>query len=132
MDTPIRVLVIDDDPSVRISLAAYFEDEGFAVRSTGSATEALQILADEAVDVTIVDLRLGETDGETFILRAREIRPATRFLIHTGSLGYQLPASLASAGMMQSDVFFKPVRALTVFAEQILRVADKERQHNGR
>jgi DNA-binding NtrC family response regulator len=120
---PLRVLVIDDDASVRLSLAAFLEDEGFEVRSSECGADALDVMAAEPIDVAVVDLRLGDTDGERFIFRARETRPETRFLIYTGSIGYQLSPVLADAGMRQRDVVYKPARPMKLLVDEIKRLA---------
>jgi DNA-binding NtrC family response regulator len=121
--TPTRVLVVDDDASVRLSLAAFLEDEGFEVRSSDCGAGALDVIAAETVHVAVVDLRLGDTDGERLIVRARDVRPETRFLIYTGSVGYRLPASLSDVGMRQGDVVHKPARPMKVLVDEIKRLA---------
>src|SRR5689334_19531794 len=93
-----RVLVVDDDPRVAASLTAFLEDEGFAVAFSGTGTDALSALAVEAIDVVIVDLRLGEMSGETFISRARQVRPRARYIIYTGSLNYRLSDAMRQIG----------------------------------
>ena len=129
MSSAIRVLVVDDDPAVRASLVAFLEDEGFALRACGSVGEALDVLAREEFDVAMVDLRLGEMNGETFILLARQARANLRFLIFTGSLGYQLSDKLADIGMSHQDVLYKPVRIMKRVTDHIHRLAGKERNH---
>ncbi len=121
----IRVLVVDDESSVRISLAGYLEDRGFKVLSAGSAEEALEALATEPVDVAIVDIRLPRMDGNTLIPKAAEMQPSLKFLIYTGSAEYHLPPSLADIGIGVDEVFRKPLSDLRVMAEAIHRLATK-------
>ena len=90
-DTAYRVLIIDDELSLLKSLVAFFEDEGFFVRGAESGEEGLEILKTEKMDVVIIDLRLPGIDGNETIVRAHELQPALRFLIHTGSTDYQIP-----------------------------------------
>ncbi|HZZ43271.1 MAG TPA: response regulator [Tepidisphaeraceae bacterium] len=120
---PIRVLVVDDDIAVLRSLTAFLEDENFDVLSTNSAKEALNILAIETIDLAVVDVRLREMDGEELILRAHAGRPTTKYVVYTGSLNYQAPASLAIAGVTQANVVYKPARSLSAMADDIRRIA---------
>lgn len=61
------ILVVDDETPVRISLAAYLEDEGFEVRVADSAERALESVSADPPDVAVVDLRLPGMDGASFI-----------------------------------------------------------------
>jgi DNA-binding response OmpR family regulator len=67
------VLVVDDDPVIRASLAAYFGAENYRVREAGTAEEAEHLLAGEPVDLVLLDIRLPRKDGLTLTreLRAR-------------------------------------------------------------
>lgn len=114
----IRLLIVDDETMVRMGLVAYFEDEGFEVRWADSAGEAMRILETAAFDAAVVDIRLRDSDGETFILRARELRPGMKFIIHTGSLMYRLSPALRAIGLTEADVIHKPAR-LNAIAHQI-------------
>jgi DNA-binding NtrC family response regulator len=60
------VLVVDDEPYVRRSLASVLEAEGWSVRDCAGVREASRSLSEEDVDVVLCDLRLG--DGEAFDL----------------------------------------------------------------
>ncbi len=124
MNSAIRVLVVDDDVAVQSSLNAYLEDMGFSMRSTASATDALSILANETFDAAVVDVRLREMTGEELVLKAHALRPPLRFLIYTGSLGYEVPDSLKNIGISQANVLYKPVRAMSIVADQIRRLVE--------
>lgn len=114
----IRLLIVDDETMVRMGLVAYFEDEGFEVRWADSAAEAMAILAAEEFNAAIVDLRLRDSDGESFILLAHHLRPRTQFLIHTGCLSYRLSPALRAIGLTDASIVLKPAR-LQQIAERI-------------
>ena len=118
----IRVLMVDDDPSVRQSLSAFLDDYGFDVLPVGSAEEALDKLALETFDLAIVDLRLPGMSGDTMILQARELSTSLRFLIHTGSKGFHLTEDLLSIGMRPEHVFLKPLADLRIILDAINRL----------
>ncbi|MFD2112382.1 response regulator [Thiorhodococcus fuscus] len=70
-DTPLRILVVDDDPGLRALLSDYLAQEGFAVASAedGHAMDAW--LALHETDLIILDLMLPGEDGLTLTRRLR-------------------------------------------------------------
>jgi len=122
----LRVLVIDDEPTVRTSLAAFLEDQDFEVTVADSAEQALSLLHEAAQDVAVVDLRLPGMSGETLIQQAHLLQPALRFLIHTGSVSYRLSPALRRLGMRPSDIFQKPLNDLAQLVTGINRLMEAE------
>ena len=119
MNSIISVLLVDDDDLVSGCISAWLEDEGFSVHIAASGEQALRLMKEIPVDVALVDLRLGDMNGEEVIVRAAALHPGTRFLVHTGKHFYQLPPSLLELGMRQQDVVFKPIFELEAFAASI-------------
>jgi DNA-binding NtrC family response regulator len=68
-------LVIDDEKSVRTSLQALLEDEGYAVRAVESAEQGLALCEREKYLLAIVDGQLGGISGYEFLERARQRWP---------------------------------------------------------
>jgi len=58
-----RILIIDDESSIRETLAAILTDEGHRPSAASSAEEARAELEAEVFDLVLLDLRLGDTDG---------------------------------------------------------------------
>ena len=114
-------MIVDDEPLIRVNLAAYLEDESYEVRVACSGEQALEFLRHRPVDVAIVDLRLPGLDGNSFIMEAARICPGIRFLIHTGSMEYQVPYELMPLGVSARDVMLKPVRNMQLFVDEIRR-----------
>jgi two-component system OmpR family response regulator len=61
--TPIHVLAIDDDPSVRQMIADYLSDNDMRVTAIGSGKEITEIMARDTIDLLILDLKLPGEDG---------------------------------------------------------------------
>jgi len=57
------LLTIDDDASIRYSLAAYFEDTGFNVIQACNGREGLELVRSGRPDIVLTDLRMPELDG---------------------------------------------------------------------
>jgi DNA-binding NtrC family response regulator len=121
----IRVLVVDDEPAIRHSLSAFLEDYGFDATSCGSTEEARDLMIENSFDVCVVDLRLPGLSGEDLILLASKRFPKQRYIIHTGSISYNLPNELKALGMRPEHVFLKPVRVLTLLVKCIKELAEK-------
>lgn len=119
----IRVLVIDDEPGICLSLTAFLEDYGFCACSAESAEEALDLMKSNIYDVCIVDLRLPGMSGEDLIIQARERYPDQRHIIYTGSISYNLAPRLKELGMRPEHVFHKPVRVLSLLVKCIKELA---------
>ena len=58
-----RVLIVDDEKSLRDSLAKYLASKGYAVAGAGGPEEALGRLRDSSFDLVLVDLHLGTDSG---------------------------------------------------------------------
>ncbi len=72
-----RILVVDDEPSIREVVTLYLQREGFRVREAADGDEALRVAYEFAPDLIILDLMLPRKDGmEVFrILSARQPVP---------------------------------------------------------
>jgi two-component system, OmpR family, response regulator len=58
-----HILVIDDDPQIRALLQEYLAENGVRVSVASTGKEMSQILADQPIDLIILDLRLAGEDG---------------------------------------------------------------------
>jgi two-component system, OmpR family, response regulator len=70
----VSVLIVDDEETVRASVSAILESEGYAVLTARTGIEMSNILANQRVDLILLDLMLGKEDG--FAL-ARDLRAAS-------------------------------------------------------
>jgi two-component system OmpR family response regulator len=58
-----HILVVDDDPQIRALLEEYLQENGLRVSAAANGARMSEILADEAIDLVILDLRLAGEDG---------------------------------------------------------------------
>lgn len=73
---PHSVLVVDDDPSVRMLLQMVLQVEGFDVRCAGDGDAALEMIAESRPDVVLVDVMMPGIDGRA-LTRQLRLDPAT-------------------------------------------------------
>ena len=99
---PIHVALVEDDPGVRARLARVInaDDSLRFVYAASSVTDILAWLADNAVDILLVDLGLPDGSGLEVIRRCRRIQPACAVLVVTvfGDERNMLQAFEAGAG----------------------------------
>ena len=79
-----RILIVDDEPSVRDSLSRWFRDDGYEVGVAEGANDALTRLAERRWDLALLDIRMRGTDGIELQRRMKEIDPDLIVIIMTG------------------------------------------------
>jgi len=79
-----KLLIVDDELSVRDSLAKWFTEEGYEVATAESANEALTRVAEQTFDVALLDIKMRGTDGIELQRRLHEIYPDMLVIIMTG------------------------------------------------
>jgi len=73
----MQILVVEDDPDIRLTLEQNLEDAGYVVCATGTATEALRLANASRPDLVLLDLMLPDRPG-TEVCRALRANPVTR------------------------------------------------------
>ena len=123
MNVP-HILIIDDEPSVRLILEKTLKGEGYYLETASNGREGLQKLNDKAYDLLLLDLRIGKIDGLQVLKKAREKDEDLVVIILTGH------GSIESAveGLRQGafDYLFKPAVPDTI--RQRVRAGLQHRQ----
>jgi DNA-binding NtrC family response regulator len=84
LSTQGKLLIVDDELSVRDSLGKWFREEGYEVGTAESAGEALTRLAEHRWDAALVDIKMPGTDGIELQRRMHELDPELMVIIMTG------------------------------------------------
>ncbi|MGD0469391.1 MAG: sigma-54 dependent transcriptional regulator [Terriglobales bacterium] len=84
MSTQGKLLIVDDELSVRDSLGKWFREEGYEVTTVENASDALTRLAEQRWDAALVDIKMHGTDGIELQRRMHEIDPELIVIIMTG------------------------------------------------
>ncbi len=79
-----RLLVVDDEESLRITTAAIFEKEGYIVDTASSGDEAVELLNNTDYDLVLTDLHMEGGDGLSVLSQIRRHAPLTISVVLTG------------------------------------------------
>jgi DNA-binding response OmpR family regulator len=92
---PPLVLVVEDEPAVLRVACQYLRDAGFECVNADTGAHALEMLADTAPDLLVLDIRLPDLSGPEVALRIHEKHPNTPVLFVSGWIdGLADPVSL--------------------------------------
>jgi CheY-like chemotaxis protein len=83
-DPKRAVLVVDDDGAIRALLRRWLDQWGYAVRSAGSADDALALMAEEAAAIVLCDIRMPGHDGLWLMQLIRNEWPHTVLIATSG------------------------------------------------
>src|SRR6266481_225552 len=102
-----KLLFVDDESAIRMTLAAILEGEGFEVKTAASVREAVELINKEAFDVLISDLNIGQPgDGFTVVSVMRRIQPDAVTFILTGYPDFE--SALRAIRSQVDDYLTKP------------------------
>jgi DNA-binding NtrC family response regulator len=85
MTIPKRLLFVDDEPNIRLTLPPVLESHGFAVTTAATVSEAVAKIHGAEFDVLLSDLNIGEEDNGFQVISAmRTTHPHCVTVILTG------------------------------------------------
>jgi DNA-binding NtrC family response regulator len=103
-----RILFVDDEPNIRLTLPPILEQHGFEVTAAGTVAEALTKIDASPFDVLISDLNVGENgDGFRVVSAMRERQPACITMILTGYPAFE--SAVEALRHRVDDYVVKPV-----------------------
>ncbi len=117
----IRVLVVDDSPTVRQQLSIALNRMGLACDAVDSAAAAIEILSQTHFDLALVDVVLGQTDGYRLTREIRRSHRSTPVIILTSKSSPFDLARGALAGCKAYLVKPVPLRKLEAAVTKVLR-----------
>lgn len=126
MSGKASILIVDDEEHLQENLVAYLEDEGYTVVTADDGESGLERIRSRKFDIGIIDMRLPGMDGNTFIMRAHQVQPSMKYIIHTGSMTYSIPRALVEIGIGSDQVFLKPVIDMTTMVDTIRKLLNRD------
>lgn len=121
---PIRVLFVDDEPGIRITLPSILRMHGFEVTTCASVPEALDCINKQKFQVLLADLNIGQPgDGFTIVSAMRRTQPEAVTIIITGYPAFE--TALEAIRQQVDDYLVKPAAVSTL----LKTIAERLRDH---
>ena len=114
----IRILVVDDERTLRESCASILSGEGYEVSVCGRGDEALQLIRRLTPDIMLLDLFLPDVTGMELLQEAVRLHPSCLVIVMTGKASVESSIDVLRAGAWSyipkpfSAVTYRPRRAL--------------------
>lgn len=118
-----RLLVIDDEESMRHMLESMLAKEGYAVSSASRGKDGMEMLGEEVYDIVLCDVRMPEMDGIAFLKKAREAGFDTPVVIMSAYGAIEVAVEAIKAGAC--DYISKPFNV-----DEILLTLKKEEERS--
>ncbi len=118
------VLIVDDERSIRMTLAEFIREEGHEVFVASDAKEALELLAGEKPSVVVTDIILPRVSGISLLKNIKEAAPDVQVVMITGEPSADTAAEAVRLGAF--DYLSKPIasNAFKSCVTSALRVAE--------
>lgn len=76
-----KILIVDDEKAILNTLQEILEFEGYTIKTASSGEEGLEMLENEAFNLCLCDIRMGDTDGLAVLSKAQETGIDTTFIM---------------------------------------------------
>jgi len=128
LDKRPRILVVDDDETIRNTVKAILEDEGYTVDLVATGSDAILKTEQATYNLALLDIRLPDMEGVELLKLMKDTVPRTRKIMVTG---YPSMQNAIAAINKQADAYLvKPVnveKLLSTVKEQLLlQKSDRE------
>jgi two-component system cell cycle response regulator CpdR len=125
MESMPRILLAEDDTSMREYLQRALQRVGYDVESVGCGTEAMPLLESDRYDLLLTDIVMPEMDGIELAQKASAIDPDIRVMFITGFAAVALQSGRAAP---EAKMLSKPFHLKDLVAE-VDRIFQTEDQH---
>ena len=124
MDKRTRVLVVDDDETIRNTMKAILEDEGYTVDLAASGSEAILKTEQTTYNIALLDIRLPDMEGVELLKLMKDTFPRTRKIMVTGYPSMQ--NAIAALNKKADAYLVKPVNI-----DELLNTVKDQLQQQG-
>jgi two-component system nitrogen regulation response regulator NtrX len=126
MDKHPKILVVDDDETIRTTMKAILQDEGYAVDLAGTGKEAIQKTTEKNYNIALLNIRLPDMEGVELLKLLKDGVPRTRKIMVTG---YPSMQNAISALNKNADAYLrKPVDVEKLLATVKQQLDDQENE----
>ncbi len=123
-----RIIIIDDDESIRKILSTILEEEGYTVDTANTGKEGVRKTNENCYNLALIDMKLPDIEGIDLLLKIEDTTPRMRKIIITGFPTIQ---NAMEAVNRRADAFilkpFEVEKVLQTIREQ-LKKQEEDRQ----
>jgi DNA-binding NtrC family response regulator len=127
LNNETRILIVDDDDTIRSTMKAILEDEGYEVDLAASGKEGIKKSKETSYNIALLDIRLPDMEGVELLKLLKPAVPRTRRIMITG---YPSTQNAIEALNKNADAYLiKPVdieKLLNTIKDQ-LKLQEEER-----
>lgn len=95
-----KVLLVDDDMSVRMLVGDFLQNKGFSVTTASEPLEGLDLVKNESFAVIVSDYEMPNLTGLEFLEKAREINPAPTRVLLSGNVSLDKLVEASESGLI--------------------------------
>jgi two-component system cell cycle response regulator CpdR len=122
----VKILLAEDDSSMREYLARALQRVGYEVSAVGCGTEAMPLLETQSFDLLLTDIVMPEMDGIELAQKAGALDPAIKVMFITGFAAVALQSGRTAP---EAKLLSKPFHLKDLVAE-VDRLFQTEDQHS--
>ena len=120
----VTILVVDDEPSLRDVVCEFLRSLDYDVMDAADGQAALDILAQDRVDIVISDIMMPRLDGFALLKELRSRHPGVHVLMMTGFGSIESAVQAMTSGAV--DYVTKPIN-FRMLQEKLVRVVKQQR-----
>ncbi|HDI07238.1 MAG TPA: response regulator [Candidatus Bathyarchaeota archaeon] len=128
MKETVKILIVDDDESIRKVLKAILEEKGYRVDTADSGKKAIEKTEKAFYNLALIDIRLPDIEGVKLLSKIKETTPKMRKVIITGYPSLQNAVEAVNKG---ADAYIiKPLNideVLALIEEQLKKQREEEK-----
>lgn len=117
--TPPKILLIDDDASVRRSISTFLSDSGFKIIEAANGSEGVLLFQNESPDLVLCDLRMPDMDGLD-VIREVTLKSSVTPVIVISGYG-EIGDAVQALRLGAADYLMKPIKDLEVLEYSVRR-----------
>jgi len=95
---PGKILVVDDDPEVRMATRDFLSSKGYEVVAAEGGREALRLIDDSPPDVVLLDVAMPDMDGMETLRRIVAAHPAMPVIMVTANADIEITSKVLQLG----------------------------------
>jgi DNA-binding response OmpR family regulator len=100
------IIIIDDELLIRDLLYDHFSEKEWIVSVSESGEKSLELLRNRAYDIALVDIKMPDMDGLSFVAKIRDLYPTLQVVLMTGFPTVE--SAIEALRLKVDDYFIKP------------------------